>query len=166
MYQTNTNYKTPIDDLLDLDAPGNDSEGMGKYKAIRTNMYGNSNNTKDNAKMLMQNREYEDNEYLKQNYSQQYNQQFPNNYQLQSQNQIQLPTQMYYPTQDNFQLPKQQHLSNPYPQQMCNCIDIANHIKDCPICSKFYDNDKTVYIVIIVLLTIICLLLLKRVLNV
>lgn len=47
-----------------------------------------------------------------------------------------------------------------------NCIDIAKHVQDCPICSKFYNNDKTVYIIAIVVLSIICLLLLKRVLNV
>ena len=47
-----------------------------------------------------------------------------------------------------------------------NCIDIARHIQDCPICSKFYNNDKTVYVIVIVVLAIICLLLLKKVLNV
>jgi hypothetical protein len=47
-----------------------------------------------------------------------------------------------------------------------NCIEIANHIQGCPICSRFYNNDKTVYIIAIVVLTIVCLLLLKRVLNV
>lgn len=47
-----------------------------------------------------------------------------------------------------------------------NCIDIANHLQDCPLCSKFYDNNKTVYIIVIIVLVIVCLLLLKRVLNV
>ena len=46
-----------------------------------------------------------------------------------------------------------------------NCIDICNHINDCPICSKFYSNDKTVYVIAIVVLSIICILLLKRVLD-
>jgi len=54
----------------------------------------------------------------------------------------------------------------PYPQQPFNCIDIVNHVQGCPICSRFYSNDKTLYIVIIVLLTIVALLLLKRVLNI
>jgi len=53
-----------------------------------------------------------------------------------------------------------------YNPQQFNCIDIANHIHDCPICSKFYDNDKTMYIITIVVLAIICLLLMKRILNV
>lgn len=47
-----------------------------------------------------------------------------------------------------------------------NCIDIARHIQDCPICSKFYSSDKTIYIIVIVILAIVTLLLLKRVLNV
>lgn len=47
-----------------------------------------------------------------------------------------------------------------------SCVDIARHIQECPICSKFYHNDKTVYIIAIVVLSIVCLLLLKRVLNV
>lgn len=47
-----------------------------------------------------------------------------------------------------------------------SCIEIAGHIRECPICSKFYDNDKTIHIIAIVVLSIICLLLMKRVLNV
>lgn len=47
-----------------------------------------------------------------------------------------------------------------------NCRDIATHIENCPICSRFYNNDKTAYIIAIVVLCIVCLLLLKRVLNV
>jgi hypothetical protein len=45
------------------------------------------------------------------------------------------------------------------------CIQIADHIKDCPICSKFYNNDKTIYIIAICILAIICILLLKKVLD-
>lgn len=47
-----------------------------------------------------------------------------------------------------------------------SCIDIAKHIQECPICSKFYNNDKTVYVIVIIVLSVVCLLLLKRVLNV
>jgi hypothetical protein len=46
-----------------------------------------------------------------------------------------------------------------------NCIDVANHIKDCPICSRFYNNDKTAYVIAIVFLALICVLLLKKVLE-
>jgi hypothetical protein len=46
-----------------------------------------------------------------------------------------------------------------------NCIDVANHIKNCPICSKFYDNDKSMYVVAIIVLIIICIILARKVLE-
>jgi len=45
------------------------------------------------------------------------------------------------------------------------CLEIAEHVSMCPICSKFYNNDKTVCIIAIIMLSIICILLLKRVLD-
>uniref|UniRef100_A0A6C0EL58 Uncharacterized protein n=1 Tax=viral metagenome TaxID=1070528 RepID=A0A6C0EL58_9ZZZZ len=54
----------------------------------------------------------------------------------------------------------------PPPAPFINCIDIAKHVQDCPICSRFYRNDTTVYIIAIVVLAIVCLLLLKKVLDV
>lgn len=47
-----------------------------------------------------------------------------------------------------------------------HCIDVADHIKSCPICSKFYKKDNTLCIAIIIILVIICILLLKRVLDI
>jgi hypothetical protein len=67
------------------------------------------------------------------------------------------------PSQIHMQPPPQFHVQSP-PQ--FNCIDIANHIQSCPICSKFYNTDKTIYIVVIIFLCFICLLLMKRILNV
>lgn len=46
-----------------------------------------------------------------------------------------------------------------------NCIEIAEHINNCPICSKIYNNDKSVYMIAIVVLSIICILLLKKVMD-
>ena len=46
-----------------------------------------------------------------------------------------------------------------------SCLDVAEHIANCPLCSKFYSTDKTIYIVAIVALSIICILLLKKVLD-
>ena len=71
-----------------------------------------------------------------------------------------------HPPQEQIMMPPP-----PPPQQKMdalsyNCIDISKHIQECPICSRFYHNDKTVYIIAIVVLSIVCLLLLKRVLNV
>lgn len=62
---------------------------------------------------------------------------------------------------------QQQLYEAPYDQRPPgNCIDVSDHVHNCPVCSKLYCNDKTIYIVIIVLLTIICILLLKKVLDV
>jgi len=46
------------------------------------------------------------------------------------------------------------------------CIEVAEHISNCPICSKFYNVDKTPYILAIVILSIVCIILLKRVLSI
>jgi hypothetical protein len=58
-----------------------------------------------------------------------------------------------------------QGLERPDPMSL-NCVDIAMHIQQCPICSKFYNGDKSLYVIVIVILSIICLLLMKRVLNI
>lgn len=47
-----------------------------------------------------------------------------------------------------------------------SCLDVAEHIANCPICSKFYNTNKTIYIIAIVILSLICILLLKKVLDV
>ena len=48
---------------------------------------------------------------------------------------------------------------------MGNCLDVSGHIENCPICSRLYKHDKTIMIITIVVLAIICILLLKKVLN-
>ena len=58
---------------------------------------------------------------------------------------------------------QQPQMQEPY---LYNCLDISKHVESCPICSKLYNNDKSVYIFCIIILVIICLLLLKKVLNV
>jgi hypothetical protein len=52
------------------------------------------------------------------------------------------------------------------PENSPSCIDFYEHVSNCPICSKYYNNDKTVYIIAIIALSIIVMLLLKRVLDV
>jgi hypothetical protein len=43
------------------------------------------------------------------------------------------------------------------------CLQIAMHVKNCPICSNVYKSDSTIYILIIVILSIISLLLIKKI---
>lgn len=51
------------------------------------------------------------------------------------------------------------------PTDSPSCLHVAEHIMNCPICSKFYNNDKTIYIIAIIVLVIVCVLLLKKVLD-
>lgn len=63
----------------------------------------------------------------------------------------------------NFQLPQMEGFQQ---HQQYNCMETFNHVKNCPICSKFFKFDSSLYIIIIIVLSIICILLLKRILNV
>ena len=66
------------------------------------------------------------------------------------------PIQESYNNNYSYSMP----INSPY-----SCLDIAGHIENCPICSKFYNNDKSVYIIAIIILVIICIILLKKVLD-
>ena len=73
----------------------------------------------------------------------------------------------HYSPPEFFQPPELPNKSAP-PRHVNNsptCLEISDHIGGCPICSKFYKNDNAIYIIAIVVLSIICILLLKRVLN-
>ena len=62
-----------------------------------------------------------------------------------------------------YELPR--YHPHPHHQSELSCMTIANHIKECPICSKFYNCDNSIYIVCIVLLIVICIILLKRIIE-
>jgi len=42
-----------------------------------------------------------------------------------------------------------------------NCVTIAHHIETCPVCSKLYDTDKTLYILAIIILLILYILIVR-----
>ena len=47
-----------------------------------------------------------------------------------------------------------------------SCLQISRHIRNCPICSKFYyNNDKVILIVVIIILITICVLLANKLFN-
>ncbi len=70
------------------------------------------------------------------------------------------------PTEEFRQMPPQfVHPHVGHPHQGHSCMSIADHVSGCPICSRYYDTDKTIYMVIIVILLIICALLIRKVLN-
>ena len=46
-----------------------------------------------------------------------------------------------------------------------NCRDVAEHISNCPVCSKLYKPNNTIYIIIIIMLVVINLLCVKKLLS-
>jgi hypothetical protein len=68
---------------------------------------------------------------------------------------------MYEP---NFNQPPMRY--NPHHNYDINCVSVADHTTNCIVCSRLYQHNTSGYIVVIILLSIICILLLKRVLNV
>jgi hypothetical protein len=77
--------------------------------------------------------------------------------------------QPYFENQQPYFENQQPYFENQQPyfenQQELSCISISNHIKNCPICSKFYNIDNSIYIICIVLLIIICIILLKKIIE-
>lgn len=60
---------------------------------------------------------------------------------------------------------KQKHHNHFFDPEELSCMTVSNHIKDCPICSKFYNCDNSIYIVCIVLLIMVCVILLKKIIE-
>lgn len=48
------------------------------------------------------------------------------------------------------------------PQSNLHCIDVANHIKDCPVCGRLHKSPAPVFMGIIIFLFIVILFLGKR----
>ena len=46
-----------------------------------------------------------------------------------------------------------------------NCISVADHAANCIVCSKLYNNDKSLYLAIIGVLIVICVILMKKVVE-
>lgn len=69
-----------------------------------------------------------------------------------------------YPPQGE---PPQEGPSHPVPFIMpqLSCIEVLRHMQGCEICSKLYACDRQMYIIGLILLSILCILLLKRVLE-
>lgn len=103
----------------------------------------------------------------------------PTNHQMPSQSGMNGPRQMQFPQQ---QMSNQAQIQSYYnPPQMenfeqppalpmvhddTNCLSASNHVTNCPVCSRLYKTDMTIYIIAIAILIVICLLLLKRILDI
>ena len=60
---------------------------------------------------------------------------------------------------ENFEKQRREHYDN------LNCRDVAEHVGNCPVCSKLYKPNNTIYIIIIIMLVVINLLCVKKLLS-
>lgn len=70
----------------------------------------------------------------------------------------------YHIHQQSYQ--NQPHIHHQPPSDSLNCVTIAQHIETCPICSRIYDTDKTLYILAIIGLLILCFLMVKHIVKI
>jgi hypothetical protein len=140
-YNTASTQKfTFIDDLLDLEDLENKGMEPTRMNNDITNKYIRQHHNSPAESGM-----YRQETVLQDDYT------FPNQHQHQYQHQVEAPAQKKIYT---------------LPENSPSCIDVSNHISNCPICSKLYNNDRTLYIIFIVFLLVICLLLLKKILDV
>lgn len=61
------------------------------------------------------------------------------------------------------------HIPPKTTEQYCDCTihckDILKHIKNCEICMKFYNTDKSIYIILLILFGLVIIILLKKVME-
>jgi hypothetical protein len=60
----------------------------------------------------------------------------------------------------------QEYRNELFPTQTISCLDVASHVQACPVCSQLYKKDNIPYIVAIIILVILCIILIKKVLDV
>ena len=58
----------------------------------------------------------------------------------------------------NNQPPPQQNIIPTYSAPKLYCLDIVDHIENCPLCRKFHSTDKSIYYCIIIALFVIILI--------
>ncbi len=63
------------------------------------------------------------------------------------------------------QPPPQKQENFPQSFGVISCIEIAQHIQSCPVCSRLYKCDNSVYIIIILLLVILLIFIGKKYLD-
>lgn len=193
--KSNTEKYTLIDDLLDLDNEENNQANKIKDKYIRNNStkskyqelkenYSDTTNytpiqTQNHQTPPIQNQQiqqYENQIQPYENQIQKYQQQ--NSY---NQNQTNQQNQNYYKNQNHYKNHKTYYNDDSYQDDNklpyyntyhnipsnspYSCLDISSHIENCPICSKFYNTDKTIYVITIVILIIFCIILIKKIID-
>ncbi len=80
-------------------------------------------------------------------------------------NRPELPPHALPMNDESYEKPQEDIKRYSMPKGTPSCLDVAEHIANCPICSKFYNDDKSIYIIAIIVLAVICILLLKKILD-
>ena len=65
---------------------------------------------------------------------------------------------------ENKRKSKKKHQQQKY-ESDCDCISVADHAANCIVCSRLYNNDKSLYLAIIGVLIVICVILMKKVVE-
>lgn len=60
---------------------------------------------------------------------------------------------------------KKKHQRNYESDCDLNCISVADHAANCIVCSRLYNNDRSLYLAIIGVLIVICVILMKKVVE-
>ena len=86
--------------------------------------------------------------------------------QQQIQQQIQLPPPPPPQPIEGFQH-NQEHMKqeNFHRILSLSCVDVAEHASNCIVCSRLYNNDMTLYIIVITILLLTIVILIKKVLD-
>ena len=153
------NDVTPIEDLVDLDEKviREREEHMNKIKNKSIRNVGNKGGMLEYEKMY--------NTDPRQNEPKIHMEHMPPRY---NPEQHMYNEQFYSPTisfREERPRPNPKHIIEDYGNPNLTCLDVSNHVQGCPICSKLYQNDKSIYIAIISILVILCLILFKKVLD-
>ena len=61
--------------------------------------------------------------------------------------------------------PETKHSTNEHFKGELSCRQIADHISNCPICSKLYKRQRAVYIIVIIVLAILLLICFKKIIG-
>ena len=181
---SNVTFIDELQDLEDIDTPINretqnqqSPQNDLKYqKYIRgystpPNESGMNLNNNKNQNMMDQHYNQYMNQHTNENYNQ--NQQYmnvndlPMNYdQEYNMPHVTTPVNQSRTNQNmNSESYEVEHIVNFKMPDTLNCRDVAKHTANCPVCSKLYKNDKTMYWVIIFILVVICIMLFNKVLD-
>ena len=191
--KSNTEKYTLIDDLLDLDIEENyqDNNQANKikekyirnhstkpnysenYTPIQTQNQNQTSIQTQNQPPIQNQTQIQNQQIHHENKIEPYQQQNSHNqnfYKPYNNNLQQYNNKPYYNDDDSFyqddnKLPYYNNYHNIPSNSPYSCLDISSHIENCPICSKFYNTDKTIYVITILILIIFCIILLKKIID-